>query len=169
MSYLNKESSIFRSEHLLELNSPAEEVFRQAYRIVDSNTFTRIGAFGILYGISGDNEVSGLLEQMGASPDEIRFRICEEKGISILPEKPVGASIKITRGVLDDVLSGTGRDIVRVANSVAEKAKIGNIGPESLLIGLVFEGTSRASRLLKELGIGPTQLLQFGQPGNKFC
>ncbi|MFC2166534.1 ATP-dependent chaperone ClpB [Acidobacteriota bacterium] len=96
-----------------------------------------------------ENIVIAVLEKIGINPDKIKFAL--EKFFEGLPKLD---------GAADIYLSSALRQILSVAEKEAEKFKDEYVSTEHLFLAILKEGSSTASRILRENGVTEDILLK---------
>ena len=128
-----------------KLTLKGQEAVQKAQEIAREHQNQRLEPMHLLLGLLDQDQavVRSLLQQLGASPDQIRR--AAEQGLSILP--------KVSGG--DMTLSGDLNQVFEAAQTEADKLKDEYVSVEHLLIGLT-KVKSRAADVLAAVGVGAT-------------
>ncbi len=135
-----------------KLTLKGQEAVQKAQEIAREHQNQRLEPMHLLLGLLDQEQavVRSLLQQLGASPDQIRR--AAEQGLSALP--------KVSGGEM--TLSGDLNQVFDAAQTEADKLKDEYVSVEHLLLGLT-KVKSRAAEVLSAVGLGADDLLKAMQ------
>lgn len=154
---IKNERIFLPSERLLPFSQETEEVFRHGYTLGERWGFQKIGSLQILYGITREGSGFYPLERLGIGKLQMQDSIENRTGVLLRRERGEAERTVSWENVFDD-LSGDGREVMGLANGAATSAKIPQIVPESLLIGIILQETGSAASLLRRFGVTKERL-----------
>lgn len=143
---------------LLEINADARAAIARSYRIERWLDAGRLGSLRILYGTLDDAGVGSFLYEKDINTDLLRADIERQPEIYIPYSDKIVVPPTISAYSISDHLTSSGMRAWSLANAAAQAGQMGEVGVESLVLGVVWANSSETSSLFRKHGINMARL-----------